>query len=565
MLKSYLLTHHGFVINFSKTSCQTPDELLASRLFRIVVKNYIEQKDSQLKVSEKTKMTKLELDQLIQVFSLLYTQPISEVKQHSLGKQLLKDKHGLFKWIQGLYDYYRQLERYGVHTKRGLDVHELVSTNDKFNALVLDVYRTISEKLLGRGFFVYRQLPAGVQVSYATEHIRVFKDTSYSQLFDIRLITNLMMRPPINISSAVNTRKGTFKERIDNPIVFQPNLVDKNTTLGFPIRVGSLVGIVYLQMEYLHHAVALANLFHPADKDTLLHHQPDFMMFYGVPTLDQDHSYYYDDVNHLYVGYVIGKPSNDYFGYVKKMVLTLHNLTQIKRRQLPIHGAMVQVTTTNQQVFNLVFIGDSGAGKSETLEALRVVGKHTIRDMNIVFDDMGTFLLENNQVVAQGTEIGAFIRLDDLESGYAYKSLDRAIFLNADQVNARVVLPVSTYDFITQSHPIDYVFYANNYTSTTNGVVLYDQLADVLPFFIEGQRMAKGTTNEQGIVGSFFANPFGPLQEQEQTLELIHMYFDQLMKQGTKIGVLHTQLGILGRETEGPRQAAQELLNILTK
>ena len=38
-----------------------------------------------------------------------------------------------------------------------------------------------------------------------------------------------------------------------------------------------------------------------------------------------------------------------------------------------------------------------------------------------IFDDMGTFKIEHNKVMAYGTEIGAFVRLDDMTSGYAYR------------------------------------------------------------------------------------------------------------------------------------------------
>lgn len=42
----------------------------------------------------------------------------------------------------------------------------------------------------------------------------------------------------------------------------------------------------------------------------------------------------------------------------------------------------------------VVLIGDSGAGKSESLEALRMVAGKNIVSMQTVFDDMGTFKIE---------------------------------------------------------------------------------------------------------------------------------------------------------------------------
>ena len=35
-------------------------------------------------------------------------------------------------------------------------------------------------------------------------------------------------------------------------------------------------------------------------------------------------------------------------------------------------------------------------------------------------------------------KIGAFVRLDDMASGYAYREMDRAIFMNPDKINSRI-------------------------------------------------------------------------------------------------------------------------------
>ena len=77
---------------------------------------------------------------------------------------------------------------------------------------------------------------------------------------------------------------------------------------------------------------------------------------------------------------------------------------------------------------HVVIIGDSGAGKSETIESLRVVGEGKVTSIEIIYDDMGTFDYKDGKVISYGTEIGAFVRLDDLDQGYAYKQIDRAVF-----------------------------------------------------------------------------------------------------------------------------------------
>jgi hypothetical protein len=63
------------------------------------------------------------------------------------------------------------------------------------------------------------------------------------------------------------------------------------------------------------------------------------------------------------LGFVSRLDKNDYFGYLKKMLLTLHNLAMIDQKKLPIHGAMVSIVLNNDETKNIVVVGDSGAGK----------------------------------------------------------------------------------------------------------------------------------------------------------------------------------------------------------
>ena len=85
-------------------------------------------------------------------------------------------------------------------------------------------------------------------------------------------------------------------------------------------------------------------------------------------------------------------------------------------------------------------------------------------------------------------------------------------------------------------------------------------------FTTKGARMAKGTTTEQGLVTSFFANPFGPVQKQEETNKLIDEYFDVMFNdKDVKLGQIKTCLGVKGQEKTGPRNAAIELFEEIKK
>jgi hypothetical protein len=239
----------------------------------------------------------------------------------------------------------------------------------------------------------------------------------------------------------------------------------------------------------------------------------------------------------------------------------------IKNGHLPIHGAMVNIKLKSGKSANIVIMGDSGAGKSETLEAFRSLGEEYINDMTIVFDDMGTLKLNgDNKPLAYGTEIGAFVRLDDLDPGYAFKELDRSIFMNPDKINARLIIPVATYKDILKGYPIDIFLYANNYEDTIDGreaLEYFKNMEDAVTVFRDGARMAKGTTTEKGLVKSYFANPFGPLQREKETDELLDKFFNSFYKSGVKVGQIRTCLGISGREQDGPRDAAIKLFDAI--
>jgi hypothetical protein len=235
----------------------------------------------------------------------------------------------------------------------------------------------------------------------------------------------------------------------------------------------------------------------------------------------------------------------------------------IKRGYLPIHGAMVNILTKNGKEANIIIMGDSGAGKSESLEAFRELSEDYISDMTIIFDDMGVVKLDgDNKPLGFGTEIGAFVRLDDLDPGYAFREIDRSIFMNPDKINARLVMPVATYNDIRKGYAIDLFLYANNYDDGAK-LEFFSDLSEALVTFRNGARMAKGTTTENGLVNTYFANPFGPVQKKEETDKLLLEYFSKFVSTGVKIGQLRTNLGLKGKEKKGPMEAAKRLLEVV--
>lgn len=566
-MKKFHLTQKYAMINFGQLTCDTKTKILSSKEFVYVLSQYIKslkQNDDILIAPFK----KVKTSTFVEIYKLLILWTYDEIHEYDHLKPILKHRDALYQFTEHFYDYWRKLERIGIITgdkrsSRSYLASTLINTTDDFNHQVLLLYRTISQKILGDDFLVYRQLPAGVNANLMVFPHKFTQVKDYEKLQGINFIQELLIRPPFMIYSNSNKRQGLFKEIEHNPM--SRLSINKNDFIAYPIYVGKLLAFVYIHVDFLHHGIALSNLFETATYDENTKRQPDLIYVYGIKEDQYDCTYYKDLENDYYVGFVSLQEKNDYFGYLKKMLLTLHNVYNIDHKMLPIHGSMVKITLKDGHQKNIAIIGDSGAGKSETLEALRQIGDAYIKDMNVIFDDMGTFYLKDGEVYANGTEIGAFVRLDDLDQGYAYREFDRAIFLNPDQANARLILPVSSYDFIMKDHRVDMLFYANNYQETSKGIDFFLDEQEAIDVFRQGRRKAKGTTSEVGLVDSYFANPFGPVQQESKTEILLKDYFNKLYENKVAVGVIYTQLAVDGILGDGPKIASHQLLLHLIK
>lgn len=565
-MKRFHLTETYALINFDASNCESEVSVLQSRSFLEVLTQFINKLKSEKDILIEP-FKDVTISQFHDAFKLLYLYSYQETfyKNPSL-QHLLEHQDELYHLTEAFYDYWRDLQRFGLMSsshlyRQSAKAPDLIVTIDRFNSLILSLYRTISTNIRGENYNVFRQLPAGVNANLLYVHHNFPYPEEYSNLHGIPLISKIAIRPPFIAHTKSNTRTDLFKEIKENPL--KKLSIDKMNFMAFPIKVGPLLALVYIHRDFFHEAIGLANLFEFASFDEIKKQTPNLVFLYGIREQEYDNTYYQDKAHNMYLGFVSHLDKNDYFGYLKKMLLTLHNLYMIDQKRLPIHGAMVSILLNNNKNKNIIIVGDSGAGKSETLEALRIIGKEYIKEMRIVFDDMGVLLEKDGNIYANGTETGAFVRLDDLEAGYAYRKIDRAIFFNPDQTNARLVLPVTTHKLIVTDHKIDMILYANNYSETDVGLRLYENIDEAINIFRTGKRKAKGTTNEVGLVESYFANPFGPMQKKGQTETLINRYFYFLKKQGVLIGELYTRLAIPNQEINGPQMAARILLEKL--
>ncbi len=566
-MKNYLLDETSFIIQFNRIPCNSESDILQSKPFRLVLRRYI-QFAKRLENPDYKWILRMKQTDLVSIYKALLVWPYEEVVRRLDALSHKLNRYHFFLFTEDFYNYWRRLERYGFLSRTRFEEDRsmnkrLINTTEAFSNLVLNLYRTVSEKILDRSYHLIRQLPAGTQANLSVVSNPWTYDAPYTKLTDTRFITGIVITPPLMIYSKANTRTGLFKPVDHNPLDHIE--FNKNDFVVVPIKVGPFLTYAYIHNKFMKYAVTLGSLFEMASFDAYKDKKPDLIYVYGIDEEQYDGTYYHDEINDIYAGYVSIHDKNDYFGYVKKMLLTLHNVKMIHEKKLPIHGAMFRLQLTGGITKNVVIIGDSGAGKSETIESLRVVGEGKVKSIEIIYDDMGTFDIKDGKVVSFGTEIGAFVRLDDLDQGYAYKQIDRAVFLNPNKVNARVVLPAADYGFVMKDHKVDLLLYANNYDEEKSGLEIFSEIDVAAKVFEEGKRKAKGTTSEVGMTSTYFANPFGPVQHENLTQPLIDEYFKKLKDTKIPVGVIYTKLAIDGYEQKGPQEAALKLLEYLIK
>lgn len=565
-MKKIHLTSSYVLINLDIAKCNNETEIIKSAGFKMVLDQFIDK----LYVNKHNiiySLPKIDSEVVLNLFKMLLTYDLKDFPESAEKELLTNYQKELYNFVDLFYDYWRKLQRYGlIYISQTEHLHskklELIAKTDKVNESILSLYRLIAQKLLGEKFNVYRQLPAGLNANLLYYKHHFTDDPLYECLQGVSCVASIITRPPFIVTTKSNKRQDIFKEVFENPLKKLVS-VRKDHYVLFPVMVGPLLAFVYIHRDFLHHGIALANLFELADMKESSTKKPDLVFVFGIRETELDCTYYHDNDKDIYLGFISREDKNDYFGYIKKMLLTLHNVYMIDNGNLPVHGAMAELFTNSGVKKNIVIIGDSGTGKSETLEAIKQIGSNYINEMKIVFDDMGTFSFKDNIVVASGTEVGAFVRLDDLGAGYVFEEMDRAIFLNPSQQNSRLVTPMSSYDYISRKHNIDLVLYANNYEDNDVGLKLFNNKEEALKTFKQGRRIAKGTTNETGLVETYFANPFGPVQKFEQTEKLLDKYFKGLYDQGVIVGEIYTKLALKGQESKGPRNSAKKLLEYL--
>jgi hypothetical protein len=566
--------------------CTQPAQILQSRHASRVIQGYlnslVKRQSQQLDLLQGLSTDAVEgapspaAESLTRLLGLLVDMPPEEIRVKAPDvAALLANPDGLAEMVEQIYDHWRGLERYLVFEggaddsrDRALEGHmPFIQNNTHLADLIRDAYRRIEQHLRGHWPRVYRQVPAGANMGLLIDEVRwPNPGGAYETLRNISLVRLSLLVLPIILYPRANTRQGKFLRVEYNPL--EGLDLDPTQWLGLPLRVGELNFLVYFDRDYLGLATSLVNLFELSGH-TEARCKPDGILVFGLPpeALRGERTVFYMDPEaDLVLGAVAKSDEVDYFGYFKKMILTQHNVIMMERGRLPLHGAMARLRLRQGPAVSIIIVGDSGAGKSETLEAFRTLAGDWISDMTIIFDDMGSLALGEGEIRGYGTETGAFVRLDDIDPSYAFGHLDRSIFMNPHRSNSRVVIPLTEYKDVVAGYPVDMILYANNFETVNEerpAVEFFEEVHQALDVFRAGYRSAKGTTDEQGLVRSYFANPFGPNQMKDMHESLAQSYFQSAFDLGIPVGQIRTRLGVPGWEREGPTAAAEALFRYL--
>lgn len=584
------MIHFSFVdnkviIKLKSRVCDTPNELISSNLFLTVLTKCIQHlslKESKLLrlFGEENRIKESEIQVLIEVFQFLLKIPLHYIaKIVNSSEKIVENPKLLFDFVEYLYNYWRSFERFILCNSENDELDKrpyrtFHSTIEALNHLIRGAYRKIQENIIGEHPKIYRQIVAGAEIGcIIIPKLINYTNKSYQKLNPVPVIRQVLIYPPLLLNPPMNKRSGEFQKVTTNPL----DLIDikSETWICYPALVGQLLINVYIHEKFYELGLSLCNLFELADDEVLKQKKPDAVFLYGVPNdelyqLAEFPTIFYEDAeNSILVGAIPNKNEFGYFGYLKKMILTLYNIINIKKGFMPFHGAMIRIQMKGNKNTTVLLIGDTGAGKSETIEALRNLAQSEIEDLIIIADDMGVLSLdENGGILGYGSEIGAFVRLDDLNPGFAFGQIDRTILMNPGQTNARVIIPVTTYGTITKGFAVDYILYANNYEEIDETHPVIEKINTVdgaLEVFKRGTSMSKGTTTSTGLTHTYFVNVFGPVQYRELHDRIAEKYLAVFFKKGIFVGQMRTQLGIPGKERRGPEASAQELLNLILK
>ncbi len=373
---SFKFLRRKILIYAADRMCDTPDELLASPLFREFLDRTLKQlrhrRSPLLDIFGDPEAVDADRTALL-VETLIYLTKIRGELVPNVVKGsavFFRDTELLNDFVEYLYNFWRDFDRFVICSSAFSRMVErpyrtFNDTIERFTDLVRKTYRDIQENITGRHPAIYRQVRAGAEIAVITSaQFTASLDGVYRKLQEIPITRQILLTPPLILNPPMNKRTGRFVRVDVNPL----DRIDIRSEewFCFPARVGELVILIYFHEKFAELGFSLCNLFELAENPDL-EKKPDGIYLFGVPgdALDGLSEFptvfHYDAPNDMLVAAVPNRDEFGYFGYLKKMVLTLHNIRMMHRGVMPFHGALVRILLHSGREATILMIGDTGA------------------------------------------------------------------------------------------------------------------------------------------------------------------------------------------------------------
>jgi len=312
------------------------------------------------------------------------------------------------------------------------------------------------------------------------------------------------------------------KEKFASP-EFQ-EIIGSGEFINVAVRVGGTKQLMVIHKSYLHLLRDLSRLFprleEVTSKEQLNEADFDSVTYFGVPKKfmgEHQMTGFYEEKagdKNFRTAWISRSDETDYVGFMKKMLLTIHNDIMIEKEALPVHGAMFKLRYADGRTVGLVGSADSGAGKSEMVakilemlyEQQGPAALNGLLGVEVVAGDMlslhvGTDENDEEGLYALGTETGDFVRMDDLkgtpfEKLYAHL-LEAGSVTNPDEKNARITVAdiCDTEDVLTPTKVESFVYF-NNYEKPQGKSFRLTSIEEAMDNIINGRRINKGTSGD---------------------------------------------------------------------
>ena len=379
MKKEFSMSNDKVMINFTVKYCNSFESVLESNGFRRTLEVYLRRAKKKNSLSYRYLNSSFNTEDiinmrtdLIEVIRYLTIMTAEEVvKINAVYEKLFSDKDKFITFVEDFYLFWRSLERYTIvhryKIQEGLAAASFTEANANFSNLILSLYRKIEMHVLGYQPKVYRQIPVGGNACIMIHELEWARPEGYEALEDIPFIDHILLETPFITYPKRNTRDGMFTSIDYNPLKYTD--INKDHWFCYPAKIGGKIIFIYFHRDFMEHGITLCNLFEMARSEEARGRKPDMIFVFGAKDDGEDLKtvFYEDEKNDIVLGYINHSEKIDYFGYMKKMTLTLYNILMIKKGYLPIHGSMVNILLKSGDEANVVVMGDSGAGDRKSV------------------------------------------------------------------------------------------------------------------------------------------------------------------------------------------------------